>query len=75
MKRSIFREVDSIRLTQILINELVKGKHLISQGFVDSIINFNNDFEIYGPKSTEQNDEENSKIESEVDLMAKELFK
>ena len=74
MKRSIFREVDSIRLTQILINGLVKDKHLISQGYVDSIINFNNDFEIYGPKPTEQIDEENSKTESEVELMAKELF-
>ena len=74
MKSSIFREVDSIRLTQLLIDKLVNDKQLVNQGYVESILNFNNDFEVFGPHLVELTYDLKDN-ESNFDFLTNEVFK
>ena len=50
MRRTIFRDSDKIRLTQILIEKIIDNNKLVHWGFIYSCFNFHNNFELFGKK-------------------------
>ena len=62
LNRSIFKDTDRIKLTQILIEKIIDNKQLINNGFVYSVFNFHNYFDLYGEFRFEEH-ERNSKFD------------
>jgi hypothetical protein len=74
LKRSIFRDLDRCRLTNVLINKVIHNKRLIKHGFLNCNFNFHNNFELFGTPRFEQVDDDPLEEKNEQELQARELF-
>ena len=74
LSRSMFRDVDRIKLTRILLDRLIKDKNFIKFDFVKSIFCIHNDFELYGTYRFKFSERENHMDDRDIDLLALDLF-
>lgn len=74
LNRSQFRDSDRIKLTEIMINQVVYNKKLVQQGYLVCEFNFHNEFDLYGEHRFDFSKREDYMEDDEVELQAKELF-
>lgn len=74
MKRSLFRDVDRIKLTDVIINKMIYNKKLVSHGYVACGFAFHNEFDLFGKCRFDFKYRENNMENQEIELQAKSLF-
>jgi hypothetical protein len=74
LQRSIFRDSDRVRLTNIMINKLIHNKRLAKHGYLSCNFNFHNNFELFGIHRFELAENDPMEENNEQELQAKKLF-
>lgn len=74
LNRDIFRDTDKIKLTIYLIEKIIINKQLMKNGFINSVFNFHNTFELYGEPRFNEAERQDKVDKDQMDLISKMLF-
>lgn len=74
LQRSIFRDMDRIKLTEIILNKTIYNKKLFASGFTACGFAFHNEFDLFGKMRFGLRLREDNMEHQEVELQAKQLF-
>lgn len=74
LRRSIFRDSDRIKLTNIIINKQIHNKMLVERGYLLTEFNFHNEFDLFGTYRFDFHERENEMEAAELELQAQALF-
>lgn len=74
LERSMFRDVDRIKLTDIIMNKMIYSRKLVAKGYLATYFAFHNDFDLYGKLRFDFSKREDNMEDQEVELQARKLF-
>lgn len=74
LSRSLFRDSDKIKLTNMILNTLIYNKKLVQKGYLSGEFPFHNEFDLFGEHRFDFSTREDNMENEEVELQAKELF-
>jgi anoctamin-10 len=74
MRRTIFRDLDRIKLTEYILSQLIKSKKLVSTGYLAAEFSFHNEFDLFGKHRYNLAERENYMDKNDVVLNTQELF-
>jgi anoctamin-10 len=74
LKRSMFRDVDLIKLTEIIVNKMIYSRRLVSKGYLETYFAFHNEFDLHGEIRFDLSTREDNMEDEEVELQARRLF-
>lgn len=74
LTRTIFRDLDRIKLTEYILDQMIKGKKMISTGYLAAEFNFHNEFDLYGKLRYKLSNREEYMDKNDVILDTNELF-